>query len=91
MSWTKQVFITLRVNFNILKMWKKFIFVSIAVWSLDLLHRTLLSNSNNLSLKIALRLPPLHLSGFGSGYSAKVKNFKNVSENTFFAHTNRNF
>ena len=33
----------------------------------------LLSNSNNLSLKIALRLPPLHLSGFGPYYSAKDK------------------
>ena len=31
-SWTKQALITLRVNFNILKMRKKFIFVSIAVW-----------------------------------------------------------
>ena len=35
LSWTKQVFITLSVNFNILKMWKKFIFVSIAVWYLQ--------------------------------------------------------
>ena len=51
----------------------------------------LLSNSNNLSLKIVLRLPPLHLSGFGSCYSAKVKFFQIVLENTCFAHTNRKF
>ena len=51
----------------------------------------LLSNSNNLSLKIALLLPPLHLSGFGSCYSAKVNFFQIVLEKTCFAHTNRKF